>query len=208
MAVLALVRHGEPTSYRDGGLTPTGRAQATAAAAVLAPFLAGSVAPVPVWTSPARRCRETARLVAGGLRSRGVPVARVVRRAPELVMVRADLDGELVDVGLARDRVAGEAAAADLHRFWADHHEGRNPFERWEASEYPTFEPPELVAERVCGFVAALDRPAVVVSHSELIRLAMALLELDDEPPPFGGVVLAGTLRPAGPGSAAEEVAT
>jgi broad specificity phosphatase PhoE len=130
-----------------------------------------------------------------------------VRRAPELVMVRADLDGELVDVGLARDRAADEAAA-DLHRFWADHREGRNPFERWEASEYPTFEAPAVVAERVGRFVSTLERPAVVVSHSELIRLAVALLGLGDEPLPFGGVVVAGTIGAAQPASAPEGVAT
>jgi broad specificity phosphatase PhoE len=208
VAVLALVRHGEPTSYRDGGLTPTGRAQATAAATLLAPLLAGSTELVPVWTSPARRCRETARLLTAGLRARGVPVSRVVRRAPALEMVRADLAGELVDVGLARDRAGTAAAAADLQRFWSDHRAGRNPFERWEASEYPTFETPDVVAERVRGFLQTLDRPVLVVSHSELIRLALPLLGLADESVPFGGVVVAGTIDPGRPVTAPEGVAT
>jgi broad specificity phosphatase PhoE len=134
-------------------------------------------------------------------------VARVVRRASELVMVRADVAGELVDVGLARDREVDDLAAADLRRFWSDHQAGRNPFERWEASEYPTFEAPERVAERVRAFVGALDRPAVVVSHSELIRLAMPLLGVEDEPVPFGGFVVAGTIAPARPASTSEGVA-
>jgi len=198
VTLLALVRHGEPTSYRDGGLTPTGRLEAERAAEQLAPGLAG-IGSVTVWTSPARRCRESARLLAGHLRQRGVAVEGPTD-APALVMVRARVGDRLVDIGLARDR----GASADLDAFWGDHRAGRNPFDRWEAEAYPSFESPADVAGRLWAFLRQVDAaagPDVVVTHSELIRIAARDLGLgggDDLR--FGDVLFVGTMlgAPAG----------
>jgi broad specificity phosphatase PhoE len=196
VTLLAFVRHGEPTSYRDGGLTPAGRREAQQAAERLAPGLRG-LGPVTVWTSPSRRCRESARLLAHRLRERGVPVEGP-SDAPDLVMVRARVGDRLVDIGLARDR----AASSDLDEFWADHRAGRNPFDRWEAEAYESFESPGAVARRLQGFVHDVDgrpAPAVAVTHSELIRIAARDLGLAGEDLRFGDVLFVGTmLRPAG----------
>lgn len=169
MDAIFLVRHGEPTSYRDGGLTPLGRRQVRAAATALAEALARRDVSA-VWMSPARRCRETARLLVEGLRHQGITAA-APREAADLVMVRTRLDDGLVDIGLARDRAHGDPVD-DLDAFWRDHRDGRNPFDRWEARAYPSFEPPDVVHARLCAFFLRVAPPAIVVTHSELIRMA------------------------------------
>jgi broad specificity phosphatase PhoE len=188
--VLVLVRHGEPTSYRDGGLTPLGREQAGGAARrVLALIRSGVLSgAVSIHTSPARRCRDTARLVVDHLGRHGVAVVGPVP-APGLAMVGAQLGSRLVDVGLARDRAAGHAAGADLASFWDDHSSGRNPFERWEEDAYPTFESPAEVQARVLDCLRGLGEPAVVVTHSEIIRLAARASRVDADDVGFGGVL-------------------
>jgi len=67
MALIRLVRHGRATAGWDAdpdpGLDDLGRAQAHAVAELLAPL--GDVAPQPALvTSPMRRCRETAAVIA------------------------------------------------------------------------------------------------------------------------------------------------
>lgn len=191
--VALLVRHGEPTSYRDGGLTPAGRQHAERAAEVLASALADAPQPVTLVCSPARRCRETARLVREHLDRRGTRLTPAVE-VPDLVMVRVRVGDRFVDVGLARD-VAGESAAgADLRSFWDDHRAGRNPFDAWEAGHYATFESPAEVTGRVVGFLAGVGDPAVVVTHSELIRLAAEAFGARGDDVGFGGVLAVDTL--------------
>lgn len=196
---LALVRHGEPLSYRDGGLTVAGRAHAERAAAKLAPVLPADGTVVPLVSSPARRCRETARLIREQLGHRGISLS-MAAEAPALAMVRVRVTGRLVDLGVARDLAAGlppeDPAVADLAAFWADHRAGIRPFDAWEAGRYPSFESPAEVRARVVGYLAALHGPVVVVTHSELIRLATGDIGALRAAPPFGEVVLLDTLEP------------
>lgn len=201
--MLVLVRHGEPTSYRDGGLTPLGREQAaSAAAAVIDLVQREHLGPLAVHSSPARRCRDTARRIVDDLNDAGLAVVGPLH-APGLAMVRARLGTRLVDVGLARDRATGHEADPDLSSFWDDHSSGRNPFERWEQEAYPTFESPSEVQDRVVGCLRALASPAVVVSHSELIRLAAKAFGVAGAEIGFGEVLVLGTItaranRPGG----------
>ncbi len=194
---VALVRHGEPLSYRDGGLPLEGRAHAERAAARLASLLPVGEGTVRLVTSPARRCRETARLIRDELGRRGIRLP-MATDAPALVMVRVRLGGRLVDVGVARDAAcdlpAGDAAASDLEAFWADHRAGIRPFDAWEAGRYPSFETPAEVRARVVGYLASLGGPAVVVTHSELIRIAAAAFGAAGGAPRFGEVVMVDTL--------------
>lgn len=200
--MLVLVRHGEPTSYRDGGLTPLGREQAVSAARRIADLVRQeNLGPVSVHSSPARRCRDTARLVIDHLEGAGL-AAVGPRHAPGLAMVRARLGSRLVDVGLAQDRAAGHDADPDLASFWDDHSSGRNPFERWEQEAYPSFESPSDVQDRVVRSLRALGSPAVVVSHSELIRLAAKAWGVTGAEIGFGDLLVLGTItaRATGPG--------
>jgi broad specificity phosphatase PhoE len=194
------LRHGEPTSYRDGGLTPVGRTQVAASAAAVAGSLAAG-GPVTVHTSPARRCRQSARIAATVLRSGGVTVVGPVQ-APALAMVRARLDGSLVDVGLARDRADG-APGDELRAFWRDHADGLDPFDRWHTGAYATFETPDEVADRVRAFLDALVPPAVVVSHSEIIRIAHEVLGVEPGGLPFGAAAAVTMPEPTSPGGPA-----
>jgi broad specificity phosphatase PhoE len=80
MAKLYLVRHAHPASgwgeHADPGLDATGRRQAEEAAAALARTLQ----PSPLYTSPLRRCRETAH-----------PLERLWKRSAQVVEPVAEL---------------------------------------------------------------------------------------------------------------------
>jgi alpha-ribazole phosphatase len=145
---LVLCRHGEPDASAAGQfcgafdppLSTTGRTQADELAAAL-------VDPLPVYTSPARRARETA----AGL----TPQAAVVEDLRELDFGEAD--------GLRYEEVA--ARWPGLYDEWL-----RAPTR----VTFPGGEPFGDFRARVLAALGGIDGPAVVVTHAGVIRTALA----------------------------------
>jgi broad specificity phosphatase PhoE len=200
--VLAVVRHGETVSYRDGGLTPAGYAQAAAAGRrlLLLARACGTAIGPDVCTSPSRRCRETARVIAGVLTAEGLAARVVVTDA--IASVRLVEDGQLLDLGLAQDRPPSPAVD-DLSRFWSELATGHDVFRSWEEGGFPWFESPPDVRARLRAFIEGHDGPTVAVTHGEICRLLVgeagipelgAVLAWDG--PPRGARRLAGMMDP------------
>lgn len=171
--MVALVRHGEPRSYRHGGLTLEGRAQIAGAAWQLAATRARGWS-TEVWTSPAARCRESAAVLVRNLRCMGIVTQRP-RRCEELGPVRVRTPRGLADL-TTTEVLPGSAAERDLGRFWEMHYRGDDPFALWEEGEFATFEPPTALEARLVSIearLAAVRRSALValVTHAENIRL-------------------------------------
>lgn len=167
-----LVRHGATLSYRDGGLTAEGRAQLRAVGDRLRSDHRGRKR-VLVFTSPSRRCRESASAIVQSLR----PVqpgtrAPIVRE--ELRPVGVLVHGRLLDLGALH--LPPGPIAADVARFWALQREGGDPFQAWERGELESLEPVGWVSSRLAGFARELwaraaDVLPIAVTHAENIRL-------------------------------------
>ena len=156
MTRLVLCRHGEPDASAAGrfcgsfdpSLSISGRVQADALAAALAD-------PLPVYTSPALRARETA--------ARLTKSSIVVDDLRELDFGEAD--------GLRYEEVSERWP--ELYDEWM-----RAPTQ----VVFPGGEPFGEFRIRVLAALATIDGPAVVVSHAGVIRTALAhWLAIPDE---------------------------
>ncbi len=199
--LVVVVRHGEPVSYCDGGLTPNGRHQIELCGAALAGQLHFSVkqrssferpARVVTWTSPSRRCRETASTLVAVLRDEGF-LARRARVRWELAPVQVRTPSGMVDLAAVIPEVEEGPAAGDLERFWEKHRSGENPFALWEVGEFPSFEPLASVQARLEALDSDVASPEssgtdagcrvrVLVTHCENIRLLEQSWGLADPP--------------------------
>lgn len=156
MTRLVLCRHAEPEASAgrfcgsfDPALSAAGRAQAEELAVSLA------ADPLPVYTSPARRARETAEVLA--------PAPRVVDDVRELDFGEAD--------GLTYDEVAERWPA--LYEQWLAAPTG---------VVFPGGERFDDFRRRVVAALEGLHRPALVVTHAGVIRTALAhWLAMPDE---------------------------
>lgn len=170
-----VVRHGATLSYRDGGLSAEGRAQLRALGDRLRSERGGWDR-VLVFTSPSRRCRESASAIVARLRS-ALPATRspIVRDALRPVGVL--VHGRMFDLGALH--LPPGRVAADVARFWALQRGGDDPFQAWERGELASLEPRDWVSSRLEGFAEELwsvarDTLPIAVTHAENVRLLEA----------------------------------
>jgi broad specificity phosphatase PhoE len=148
MPKLYLIRHARPAATwgeePDPGLDPTGQQQAQAAARTLAQKLDR----VPIYTSPLRRCRETAR-----------PLEQLWQQAAEVLEPVAELPSPPLDV-----RARQEWLRQVMGRTWA------------ELSDIAPAGSPDYLAWRqtLLDALARIPRDSVVFSHFIAINVAVA----------------------------------
>lgn len=184
-AEIWLVRHGEVRSYDgDQGLTERGVAQARAAAAELAPRIAG--VPVELRHAPSGRATGTAEHLEAVLRESGVAVGAPIVDAG-FENFRTEIDGVVGPhdrlrpaLAASRRRSTGVPAAwaAEAGRFTAIHDDGGDPIAWWLTGPTLALEPAAVVVRR---FWRALTRVAagaasriVVCTHSGPMRALAA----------------------------------
>jgi broad specificity phosphatase PhoE len=147
MPKLYLIRHGRPAAgwgeEADPGLDATGQQQAEAAARTLAQTLN----PTPIYTSPLRRCRETAR-----------PLERLWQRPAEVFEPAAELPSPPLDLR-ARQQWLQQA----MRGTWR------------ELNDLAPAGSPDYLAWRqtLLDSLARLPRDSVVFSHFIAINVAV-----------------------------------
>src|SRR5580765_8738336 len=148
MPKLYLVRHARPAATwgeePDPGLDPTGEKQAQAAARTLAQKLDR----VPIYTSPLRRCRETAR-----------PLEQLWQQAAEVLEPVAELPSPPLDV-----RARQEWLRQVMDRTWP------------ELNDIAPAGSPDYLAWRqtLLDALARIPQDSVVFSHFIAINVAVA----------------------------------
>ena len=148
MPKLYLIRHARPAATwgeaPDPGLDPTGEKQAQAAARTLAQKLDR----VPIYTSPLRRCRETAR-----------PLEQLWQQAAEVLEAVAELPSPPLDV-----RARQEWLRQVMGRTWP------------ELNDIAPAGSPDYLAWRqtLLDALARISQDSVVFSHFIAINVAVA----------------------------------
>jgi len=148
MPKLYLIRHARPAATwgeePDPGLDPTGEQQAQAAARTLAQKLDR----VPIYTSPLRRCRETAR-----------PLEQLWQQAAEVLQPVAELPSPPLDV-----RARQEWLRQVMGRTWP------------ELNDIAPAGSPDYLAWRqnLLDALARIPQDSVVFSHFIAINVAVA----------------------------------
>jgi broad specificity phosphatase PhoE len=148
MPKLYLIRHARPAATwgeePDSGLDPTGQQQAQAAARTLAQKLDR----VPIYTSPLRRCRETAR-----------PLEQLWQQAAEVLQPVAELPSPPLDV-----RARQEWLRQVMGRTWP------------ELNDIAPAGSPDYLAWRqnLLDALARIPQDSVVFSHFIAINVAVA----------------------------------
>lgn len=155
MSRIYLVRHAKPAAAwggdADPGLDPIGVTQATQAAQDLAKM----TAPVPVYTSPARRCRETA-----------LPLCELWRCDVVVLPAVAEIPAPPLDAAARR-----EWLAAGLRSTWREFQDrsppGSTDYLRWRKS--------------VVDALLALPHDCVIYTHFVAINVAAGAAQQREE---------------------------
>ena len=155
MARLYLVRHAKPAAswgeVPDPGLDPTGIAQARA----MAEELAGSLSRLPLYTSPLRRCRETAE-----------PLAQLWFCDAELMPVVAEIPSPPLDLATRHDWLI-----AAMRGTWQQLHDNAPPG----AIDYLAWR------QQLIDALLAMDRDCVICTHFIALNVAVGAAQRREE---------------------------